>query len=56
MMKYFPGNYSCKFKDKTPYGEAKLIALCNDSMKTNILQKDLLDINILLWDLVLVEK
>ena len=25
MMKSFPGNYSCKFKDKTPYEEVELI-------------------------------
>lgn len=39
VMKSYPGNYCCKFKDKTPYEKAKLIALYNNSSKTNFSQK-----------------
>lgn len=42
VIKSYPGNYSCTFKDKTSYEKVKLIALCNNSMKTNISQKNLL--------------
>lgn len=41
MMKSYPGNYSCTFKDKTLYEKAKLIALCNNSTKTNISEQNL---------------
>lgn len=42
VMKSYPGNYSCKFEDKTPYEKAKLIAFYDNSTKTNISQKNLL--------------